>query len=60
MYPLIVLSDTDIFHEKYKATKSQYGDRGKEMLEYEDNCIPVLDYGNDLLVIYVRSFRLEK
>lgn len=32
------------------------------MLEYEDNCTPALDYGNDLLVIYayVRSFRLEK
>lgn len=27
MDPLIVLSDTDIFHEKCKTAKSQYGDK---------------------------------
>lgn len=59
-YPLVVLSDTDIFHEKYEAVRSQYGDNAKEMLEYEDNCIPALDYGNDLSVIYTRPFHLEK
>ncbi len=69
--PLIVLSDKDIFHKKYEATKMQYGDDVKTMLEYTDNCIPVLEYNpvngipvlddkNGLSVTYIRPFLLEK
>ncbi len=45
-HPLIVLADRDVFHKKYEAAKSQYGDRVKFMLDYEDNRIPVLDCYN--------------
>jgi hypothetical protein len=48
-YPLIVLADRDIFHKKYEATKSQYGDLARRMLDYEHNRIPVLDCYNSLL-----------
>lgn len=47
-YPLIVLSDRDIFHKKYEATKKQYGDSVKYMLDYDQNRIPVLDCYNSL------------
>lgn len=47
-YPLITLADRDVFHKKYEATKSQYGDRVKIMLDYDDNRIPVLDCYNSL------------
>lgn len=47
-YPLIILADRDVFHKKYEATKNQYGDKVRIMLDYEDNRIPVLDCYNSL------------
>lgn len=59
-YPVIVLSDRNIFHDRYEATQRQDWGNVIMTLDYEDNLIPVLDYKNDFSIIYVRPFDLEK
>ena len=59
-FPVIVLSDRNIFHDRYEATQRQDWGNVIMTLEYEDNLIPALDCGNDFSIIYVRPFDLEK
>lgn len=59
-YPVIVLSDRNIFHDRYEAVQRQNLGKVIMILDYEDNLIPVLDCGNDFSIIYVRPFDLEK
>ena len=65
-YPVIILTDRNIFHDRYEAAESldwHNVTKGVDVimkLDYDDNLIPVLDYHNDFSVIYVRPFDLEK
>lgn len=58
-YPVIVLSDRNIFHDRFEAVQRQDWGNVIMILEYEDNLIPVLDCKNDFSTFYVRPFDLE-
>lgn len=59
-YPVIVLCDRNIFHERYEEVRKHDWGNIIMTLDYEDNLIPVLDYRNDFSITYVRPFDLEK
>lgn len=59
-YPVIVLSDRNIFHDRYETVKGLDWDNIIIELDLEDNLIPVLDYQDDFSIRYVRPFDLEK
>ncbi len=59
-YPVIVLSDRNIFHDRYEKVKSLDWDDIIIDLWYKDNLIPVLDFKDDFSIRYVRPFDLEK
>lgn len=65
-YPVIILTDRNIFHDRYEAAESldwHNVTKGVDVimeLDYDDNLIPVLDYADDFSIKYVRPFDLEK
>lgn len=59
-YPVVVLSDTNFFHEEYNDMKCEHGDQVDKHINMGYNCLPVIDNYGIMSEEYYDAFQMDK